>query len=81
MNGVREGDETNAPWILKFRDRFVDDDNNLLKEYLDISAWFSCSDSVSVRTCSLSSISELNERTYNFPISLINSFYLKIIES
>ena len=38
MEGVREGDETNAPWIMKFRIEFVDDDNNLLEEYLNPSA-------------------------------------------
>ena len=81
MEGVREGDETNAPWIIKFRIEFVDDDNNLLEEHLNPSAWFCYSDSVRVRTCKLSSNSDLNERKYSFPISPLNGFYQKMIES
>ena len=81
MDCVREGDETNAPWIMKFRIEFVDDDNNLLEEYLNPSAWLCYSDSVRVRTCKLSSNSHLNERKYSFPISPLNGFYQKIIES
>ena len=69
MEGVREGDETNAPWIMKFRIEFADDDNNLLEEYLNPSAWLYYSDT------------DLNERKYSFPISPLNGFYQKIIES
>ena len=78
MDGVREGGETNTPWIIKFRVGFVDDDN-LLEEYLNLSAWLRYSDSVDVKTCTFSSISDLNERKYNFPISPLNGFYQKIM--
>ena len=65
---------------MKFRIGFVDDDNNLLEEYLNPSAWLCYSDSVRVRTCKLSSNSDLNERKYSFPISPLNGFYQKMID-
>ena len=46
---------------------------------MNLSAWLRYSDSVSVKTCTLSSISDLNERKYNLPISPLNGFYQKIM--